>query len=344
MAQKPAIPKGTRDFGPEDVQKRQYIFTILRNAFERYGFQPIETPSFENLNTLTGKYGDEGDQLIFRILRRGDFPSKANAQDWDEKNAGKLAGQIADKALRYDLTVPFARFVVQHQNELAFPFKRYQIQPVWRGDRPQKGRFQEFYQCDADVVGSKSLWQEVELVQLYDDVFKTLDLPVIIRLNNRKVLAGIADVLGLSERFTEFTVVLDKLDKIGLQGVLDEMVKIDFPQSAIDQLEPLLADHSNYDVTLERLDALFAESEIGRTGLDELRFVFDQCAQLGVRNHVSFDLTLARGLNYYTGLIFEVNSLTVEMGSIGGGGRKSWTGRRGTRMRQGTWARRAKCM
>ena len=321
MAQKPAIPKGTRDFGPHEIQKRQYIIHVLKEAFERYGYQPIETPSFENLNTLTGKYGDEGDQLIFRILRRGDFPTKANEKDWADKDAGKLAGQIADKALRYDLTVPFARFVVQHQNELEFPFKRYQIQPVWRGDRPQKGRFQEFYQCDADVVGSKSLWQEVEFVQLYDEVFKTLDLPVIIRMNNRKVLSAITQVLGLADRFTEFTVILDKLDKIGVDGVLKEFVKNDFPKEAVDQLNPLLRDHTDYKETISRLESLFVDSSIGKEGLEEIRFVFEQCAELGVRSHLSFDLTLARGLNYYTGLIFEVNSLTVEMGSIGGGGR-----------------------
>ena len=321
MAQKPAIPKGTRDFGPQEIQKRQYIINVFKDAFERYGYQPIETPSFENLNTLTGKYGDEGDQLIFRILRRGDFPTKANDQDWAEKNAGKLAGQIADKALRYDLTVPFARFVVQHQNELEFPFKRYQIQPVWRGDRPQKGRFQEFFQCDADVVGSKSLWQEVEFVQLYDEVFKTLDLPVIIRMNNRKVLSGITEALGIADRFTEFTVILDKLDKIGVDAVLEEFVQRDFPKQAIEQLDSLLRDHTDYKETISRLEGVLNNSETGKAGLEEIRFVFEQCAELGVRSHLSFDLTLARGLNYYTGLIFEVNSLTVDMGSIGGGGR-----------------------
>ena len=321
MAQKPSIPKGTRDFGPTEVQKRQYIINILRNAFENFGYQPIETPSFENLETLTGKYGDEGDQLIFRILRRGDFLKKADANDWEKKDVQKLAGQISDKALRYDLTVPFARFVVQHQNDLAFPFKRYQIQPVWRGDRPQKGRFQEFYQCDADVVGSKSLWQEVEFVQLYDTVFSKLNLPVTIRLNNRKILAGLAEVLNISDRFIEFTVALDKLDKIGVSGVLKEMANQGFASSVIESLQPIMEQKDQPELALELLRSELSSSEIGKQGLDEVDFVLKNCQDLGISNLLVFDLTLARGLNYYTGAIFEVNANSVELGSIGGGGR-----------------------
>ena len=317
MAQKPGIPKGTRDFGPEEVQKRQYIIDVLRKSFETFGYQPIETPSFENLETLTGKYGDEGDQLIFRILRSGDFVSKADATAWEAKDAAKLGGQIADKALRYDLTVPFARFVVQHQNELAFPFKRYQIQPVWRADRPQKGRFREFYQCDADVVGSKSLWQEVELVQLYDRVFTRLNLPVTIRINNRKILAGLTEALGISDRMTVFTVALDKLDKIGVNGVLAEMAERGIAADVLSKLEPILNQAGN----LESLAAVLSSSETGKEGLNELEFVLNQAKAAGLSNALEFDVTLARGLNYYTGAIFEVTANGVQMGSIGGGGR-----------------------
>jgi histidyl-tRNA synthetase len=321
MAQKPSIPKGTRDFGPAEVQKRNYIFSTLRQAFENFGFQPIETPTFENLETLTGKYGEEGDQLIFRILRSGNFTEHANAADWDANNAARLGSQIADKALRYDLTVPFARYVVQHQNELAFPFKRYQIQPVWRADRPQKGRFREFYQCDADVVGSTSLWQEVELIQLYDTAFAKLNLPVTIRVNNRKVLAGLAEALGLADKMTAFTVALDKLDKIGADGVLAEMEKSGIAADALVKLRPILANNVGTAPMLAQLDALLANSEIGKTGLEELRFVLRVSANAGLSNALVFDVTLARGLNYYTGAIFEVTANNVAMGSIGGGGR-----------------------
>lgn len=317
MALKPSIPKGTRDFGPQEVQKRNYIMSVLRERFETFGFQPIETPSFENLETLTGKYGDEGDQLIFRILRSGDFINKTNPIDWADKDAQKLAGQVADKALRYDLTVPFARFVVQHQNELAFPFKRYQIQQVWRADRPQKGRFREFFQCDADVVGSKSLWQEVELVLLYDQVFKRLSLPVTIRINNRKILAGIAEALDIEAHMGAFTVALDKLDKIGLEGVLEEMQAKGIPANATEQLAPILAQSE----TVSALSALLDSSEIGKIGLEELQFVQKQTQAAGITNTLQFDVTLARGLNYYTGAIFEVVANQVQMGSIGGGGR-----------------------
>lgn len=321
MAQKPSIPKGTRDFGPAEVQKRQYIISTLKRAFETFAFQPIETPTFENLETLTGKYGDEGDQLIFRILRSGNFIEKANATDWEARNAQSLAGQIADKALRYDLTVPFARFVVQHQNELAFPFKRYQIQPVWRADRPQKGRFREFYQCDADVVGSTSLWQEVELVQLYDQVFAELGLNVTIRLNNRKILAGIAEALGMADRLVDFTVALDKLDKIGVGGVLREMNERGFSTATTEQLQPLLAAKDHPEAALALVKSIVEASEIGKKGVEELQFVLEQANNAGLTNALVFDLTLARGLNYYTGAIFEVGANDVQLGSIGGGGR-----------------------
>ncbi len=322
MAQKPSIAKGTRDFGPEEVAKRQYIFDTIKKQFQLFGFLPIETPSFENIETLTGKYGEEGDQLIFKILRSGDFISKANSQSWEQKDASALANQIADKALRYDLTVPFARFVVQHQNDLAFPFKRYQIQPVWRADRPQKGRFREFYQCDADVIGSKSLWQEVELVKLYDDVFSALDLDVTIRINNRKILAGIAEVFGMSSRFAEFTIALDKLDKVGVDGVIAEMQNRGFDKAACTGIQNLLGKTSSSQNTLTELKQILSTSAEGTLGLKELDFVFEKIEILGLKKSaIVFDLTLARGLNYYTGAIFEVVANDVQMGSIGGGGR-----------------------
>ncbi len=321
MAQKPSIPKGTRDFGPEEVQKRNYIIDTLRGAFEQFGFLPVETPSFENLETLTGKYGDEGDQLIFRILRSGDFTKKANAKDWDAKDSARLAAQISDKAMRYDLTVPFARYVVQHQNELAFPFKRYQIQPVWRADRPQKGRFREFYQCDADVVGSKSLWQEVELVQLYDQVFTQLGLSVTIRMSNRKLLAGLADVLGLQNDFIPFTVALDKLDKIGSDGVQKELQSLGMTREKMSAFQPVLDDAKSWETRLDAVRGLLADSEIGAEGLREVDFVIEQLQNIGLTNAIAFDVTLARGLNYYTGAIFEVVANNISMGSIGGGGR-----------------------
>jgi histidyl-tRNA synthetase len=321
MAQKPSIPKGTRDFGPREVQKRHYIIATLKRVFETFAFQPIETPTFENLETLTGKYGDEGDQLVFRILRSGNFAEHANAADWDAKNAARLGSQIADKALRYDLTVPFARYVVQHQNELAFPFKRYQIQPVWRADRPQKGRFREFYQCDADVVGSTSLWQEVELVQLYDQAFAELGLNVTIRLNNRKILAGIAEALGMTDRLVEFTVALDKLDKIGVDGVLKEMNERGFKATITEGLQPLLAAKDEPAKALLLVKELVATSEIGKKGIEELSFVLAQAQTAALKSTLIFDLTLARGLNYYTGAIFEVSANDVQLGSIGGGGR-----------------------
>ena len=314
---KPSLAKGTRDFSSTDVQKRQYIMNVLRNAFELRGYDPIETPSFENIETLTGKYGEEGDRLIFKILRSGDFSSKIPQELWDDKNPKVLATKVADKALRYDLTVPFARYVVQHQNELAFPFKRYQMQPVWRADRPQKGRFREFYQCDADVVGSDSLWQEVELIHLYDAAFTSLGLNTTIKLNNRKILAGMAEVLGISEQFTAFTVAIDKLDKVGLEGVVKEMLSQDISELAATTFTGWMSN----GLSLDALSELLQDSEEGMLGLEEMNFVF-QKSNLGMKSaRLEFDFTLARGLNYYTGTIFEVTADDVAMGSIGGGGR-----------------------
>ena len=314
---KPSLAKGTRDFSAAEVQKRQYIMNVLREQFELRGYDPIETPSFENIETLTGKYGEEGDRLIFKILRSGDFTSKIDEGMWASKNPKTLTSKVADKALRYDLTVPFARYVVQHQNELAFPFKRYQMQPVWRADRPQKGRFREFYQCDADVVGSDSLWQEVELIQLYDASFTRLGLSTTIKLNNRKILAGMAEVLGISTDFIAFTVAIDKLDKVGPEGVLKEMRTQALPESAVIRFGEWLEE----GLTLERLTGLLAESSEGKLGLEEMNFVMSQATVGLTSSELVFDFTLARGLNYYTGTIFEVAANGVAMGSIGGGGR-----------------------
>jgi histidyl-tRNA synthetase len=290
---------------------------VLREAFELRGFDPIETPSFENLDTLTGKYGEEGDRLIFKILRSGDFTSKIDDGAWAGKDPKTLGAKVADKALRYDLTVPFARYVVQHQNEIAFPFKRYQMQPVWRADRPQKGRFREFYQCDADVVGSDSLWQEVELVHLYDAAFTKLGLPTTIKINNRKILAGMAEVLGIKDQFISFTVAIDKLDKVGSQGVLDEMTNQGISSEAVTRFGQWL----EAGMTLEALKEVLAESEEGQLGLEELEFVLTNSKSGIQSSKVEFDFTLARGLNYYTGTIFEVAAEGVAMGSVGGGGR-----------------------
>ena len=314
---KPSLAKGTRDFSAAEVQKRQYIMNVLREQFELRGYDPIETPSFENIETLTGKYGEEGDRLIFKILRSGDFTSKIDEGMWASKNPKTLTSKVADKALRYDLTVPFARYVVQHQNELAFPFKRYQMQPVWRADRPQKGRFREFYQCDADVVGSDSLWQEVELIQLYDASFTRLGLSTTIKLNNRKILAGMAEVLGISTDFIAFTVAIDKLDKVGPEGVLKEMRTQALPESAVIRFGEWLEE----GLTLERLTGLLAESSEGKLGLEEMNVVMSQATAGLTSSELVFDFTLARGLNYYTGTIFEVAANGVAMGSIGGGGR-----------------------
>ncbi|GAA4818827.1 histidine--tRNA ligase [Litoribaculum gwangyangense] len=324
MAQKPSIPKGTRDFNPEEVAKRNYIFNTIRGTFERFGFQPIETPSFENSETLMGKYGDEGDRLIFKILNSGDYLAKADKVAFDKKDSNKLTSSISEKALRYDLTVPFARYVVQHQNEIEFPFKRYQIQPVWRADRPQKGRFREFYQCDADVVGSDSLWQEVEFIQLYDAVFAALKLEgVSIKINNRKILSGIAEVIGASDKLIDFTVALDKLDKIGEEKVKEEMLSKGISEAGISKLQPLFTLSGTFESQIESLKSILDTSEEGKKGIDELAFINNAIKALGLNTAtLQLDVTLARGLNYYTGAIFEVAApKTVQMGSIGGGGR-----------------------
>ena len=324
MASKPSIPKGTRDFSPAEVAKRQYIIQVIKSNFEKFGFQPIETPSFENSETLMGKYGEEGDRLIFKILNSGDYLAKANATHLEAKDSTKLTSSISEKALRYDLTVPFARYVVQHQNEIEFPFKRYQIQPVWRADRPQKGRFREFFQCDADVVGSTSLWQEVELVQLYDGVFTALGLNgVTIKINNRKILSGIAEVIGASDKLIDFTVALDKLDKIGEDGVKKEMIEKGISETAIAKVQPLFSFTGSFSEKINQLSTLLAESEEGMKGVEELRFICNKVTDLGLTTAIlDLDVTLARGLNYYTGAIFEVAAPAgVAMGSIGGGGR-----------------------
>ncbi len=324
MAQKPSIPKGTRDFSPAEVAKRQYIISIIKNNFEKFGFQPIETPSFENSETLMGKYGDEGDRLIFKILNSGDYLDKVNPEELQTINYKQLTGKISEKALRYDLTVPFARYVVQHQNEIEFPFKRYQIQPVWRADRPQKGRFREFFQCDADVVGSTSLWQEVELVQLYDAVFSDLGLNgVTIKINNRKILSGIAEVIGASDKLIDFTVALDKLDKIGEDGVKKEMLEKGISENAIEKVQPLFHFTGSITEKISQLSALLSDSKEGMKGVEELQFICENVINLGLKQAVlDLDVTLARGLNYYTGAIFEVAPpKAVAMSSIGGGGR-----------------------
>ncbi len=324
MAQKPSIPKGTRDFSPSEVAKRNYIFDIVKKHFQTFGFQPIETPSFENSETLLGKYGDEGDRLIFKILNSGDYLSKVSDEVYDEKKSTVLTSEISEKALRYDLTVPFARYVVMHQNEIDFPFKRYQIQPVWRADRPQKGRFREFFQCDADVVGSDSLLQEIELVQLYDAVFTDLKLTgATIKLNNRKILAGIAEVIGAKERLIDFTVALDKLDKIGVEGITKEMLEKGISEEAIKKATPLFSLSGTNIEQLQVLAELLKDSLEGKKGVEELTFIINAVEKLGLMSaNLTIDVTLARGLNYYTGAIFEVAAPSgVKMGSIGGGGR-----------------------
>ena len=321
---KPSIPKGTRDFSSTEVANRTYIINTMKNAFETYGFQPIETPSFENSSTLMGKYGEEGDRLIFKILNSGDYLKKAASNLLEQKDSLKLTSQISEKALRYDLTVPFARYVVKHQNEITFPFKRYQIQPVWRADRPQKGRFREFFQCDADVVGSKSLLQEVDFIQLYDTIFTSLKLTgTTIKINNRKILSGIAEVIGAKDKLIDFTVALDKLDKIGATGVQKEMIEKGISLEAIDKVTPLFKLSGSNTDQLAILETLLSASEEGTKGVEELRFVTNTINELGLQSaSLEIDVTLARGLNYYTGAIFEVSAPKgVEMGSIGGGGR-----------------------
>lgn len=324
MSKKPSIPKGTRDFNPQEVAKRNYIISTIRQNFEHFGFQPIETPSFENFDTLMGKYGEEGDRLIFKILNSGDYLGKADQEAYDKKDSNKLTASISEKALRYDLTVPFARYVVQHQNEIEFPFKRYQIQPVWRADRPQKGRFREFFQCDADVVGSQSLWQEVEFVQLYDAVFTDLKLTgVTLKINNRKILSGIAEVIGAQDKLIDFTVALDKLDKIGEDKVKEEMLSKHIPQEGIDKLQPLFNLSGSFDSQILQLKSILSSSKEGLKGIEELEFINTALTELKLQTAtLEFDVTLARGLNYYTGSIFEVAApKSVSMGSIGGGGR-----------------------
>jgi len=324
MAQKPSIPKGTRDFSPEEVAKRNYIFDIIKTQFKSFGFQPIETPSFENSSTLMGKYGEEGDRLIFKILNSGDYLKKADTKALELKDSTALTSSISEKALRYDLTVPFARYVVQHQNEIEFPFKRYQIQPVWRADRPQKGRFREFFQCDADVVGSDSLWQEVEFIQLYDAVFTQLGLEdVVIKINNRKILSGFAEVIGEQDRLIDFTVALDKLDKIGEAGVRKEMLEKGISEKAIEKISPIFDLKGSFAEKISGLQSILKSSETGLKGIEELQFIQNAVAEMPLKTAtLDLDVTLARGLNYYTGAIFEVAApKKVKMGSIGGGGR-----------------------
>ena len=319
--QKPSIPKGTRDFNPTEMARRNYIFDTIRKYFKRYGFSPIETPAMENLSTLMGKYGEEGDKLLFKILNSGDYLSKVRDEQLQEKNSPKLTSKISEKGLRYDLTVPFARFVVQHRNELTFPFKRYQIQPVWRADRPQKGRYREFYQCDADMIGSKSLLNEVDLVQLTDDVFSDLKIRVSIKINNRKILSGIAELVGEADKIIDITVAIDKLDKIGLDGVNKEMESKGVAITAIEQLQPIIQLSGSNKEKLVKLKELLKTSEIGLKGVEEMSSIFSYLELLHINNEVELDLTLARGLNYYTGSIFEVKALDAQMGSITGGGR-----------------------
>ena len=322
ISMKPSLAKGTRDFSAPEIAGRRFITNILQKNFELFGFQPLETPSFENLSTLTGKYGEEGDRLIFKILNSGDYASKTKDEDWNSKNSQKLIAQISEKALRYDLTVPFARFVAMNHGQMTFPFKRYQIQPVWRADRPQKGRFREFYQCDADVVGSESLWQEVELVQLYLKSFSELKIPVTIHLNNRKILSGLAEFAGISEQLIDFTVALDKLDKIGKEGVVKELIEKNIPLESIEKLDFLFSQSNNALENVLQLKEKFQGNEAGTNGVEELEFVLKTCLELGVsEENIKFDITLARGLDYYTGAIFEVKADEVAMGSIGGGGR-----------------------
>ncbi len=323
MAQKPSIPKGTRDFLPNQVAKRNYLYDTIKRAFEKYGFQPIETPSFELSSTLLGKYGEEGDRLIFRILNSGDKMKKADLQALEENNLPRFANSLSEKALRYDLTVPFARFVVQHQHELSFPFKRYQIQPVWRADRPQHGRYQEFYQCDADVVGSDSLNYEVDFVLLFDEVLSDLRIPdFTIKINNRKILSGIAEITGEQDKLIQITVAIDKLDKIGKEGVEKELREKGVSEAAIQTIQPLFdLTGSNEEITLKMKEFLKA-SEIGLKGVGELEYVFSKVELMGLQTaKLEFDVTLARGLNYYTGAIFEVKANNINMGSICGGGR-----------------------
>ena len=321
MAQSPSIPKGTRDYSPEIMVKRNYIFDTIKGVFKLYGYMPLETPAMENLSTLMGKYGDEGDKLLFKILNSGDYLSKVDNQDLMAKNSIKLTNQISEKGLRYDLTVPFARFVVQHQNEISFPFKRYQIQPVWRADKPQKGRYREFYQCDVDVVGSDSLLNEVEIIQIVEEVYKKLNINVKLLINNRKILAGIAEAIGYTDKLTDITVAIDKMDKIGLENVNAELETKGISKEAIEKLQPILLLTGTNDEKLEKLKDVLEVSKIGQKGIEEISMVLNYIKILDLDLQIDLDLTLARGLSYYTGAIFEVKALDTEMGSITGGGR-----------------------
>ena len=321
MAAKPSIPKGTRDFSPLEMTKRNYIFNTISDVFRLFGFEPIETPAMENLSTLMGKYGEEGDKLLFKVLNSGDFLSNANDEELLSRNTNKLAATFCEKGLRYDLTVPFARFVVMHRNEINFPFKRYQIQPVWRADRPQKGRYREFYQCDADVVGSDSLLNEVELLQLMDEVFHRFGIRVSIKLNNRKILSGIAEIIGETQKIVDITVAIDKLDKIGLEKVNEELRLKGIPDKAIAMLQPIILLKGSNREKLATLKKILKNSEIGIKGINELEYILNKIDASPLRSGLEIDLTLARGLNYYTGAIVEVKALDVEIGSITGGGR-----------------------
>ena len=321
MAAKPSIPKGTRDFSPIEMSKRNYIFNTIRDAFHLFGFQQIETPSMENLSTLMGKYGEEGDKLLFKIQNSGDYFSALSDEELLSRNAAKLASKFCEKGLRYDLTVPFARYVVMHRDELTFPFKRYQIQPVWRADRPQKGRYREFYQCDADVIGNNSLINEVELIQLIDHVFGKLGIRVAVKLNNRKILAGIAEVIGEPDKIIDITVAIDKLDKIGLDGVIAELKLKGIGDEAVEKLLPILQAQGNNSEKLGTIGEVLAGNATGEKGVEETRFILDTVEKLGINSSLELDLTLARGLNYYTGAILEVKALDVAIGSISGGGR-----------------------
>lgn len=318
---KPSITKGTRDFSPEEMSKRNYIFDTIKNVYKLYGFKQIETPAMENLSTLMGKYGDEGDQLLFKILNSGNFLRSMNTQDITENNAVVTANKISEKGLRYDLTVPLARYVVMHRNEITFPFKRYQIQPVWRADRPQRGRYREFFQCDADIVGSDSLLNEIELIEIIDKVFTQLGIRITTKLNNRKVLSGIAEIIGEADKITDITVAIDKLDKIGLDKVNEELLSKHIPKSAIEKLQPIILLEGSESSKLKVLKSELANSEIGLKGVEELEFILKKLTLLNLKNNVELDLTLARGLEYYTGAIIEVEAMDVEMGSITGGGR-----------------------
>ncbi|MCI9606802.1 MAG: histidine--tRNA ligase [Muribaculaceae bacterium] len=321
MAQKPSIPKGTRDFGPIETARRNYIFSTIRSVFELFGFSPIETPSIENLSTLMGKYGEEGDKLLFKILNSGEWLREIENEQFTAADSARLTSKVSEKGLRYDLTVPFARFVVQHRNELTLPFKRYQIQPVWRADRPQKGRYREFYQCDADIVGSDSLTNEVELLQMIDEVFARLNIRIAIKLNNRKVLAGIAEIIGEPDRLTDITVAIDKIDKIGIDNVKAELEERGLSKEAVEKIVPVLSITGTAAERLQQLKTVLAESATGLLGVAELEQVLEESASLDMRADVELDVSLARGLNYYTGTIIEVKALDTQIGSISGGGR-----------------------